>query len=137
MVPSLRGRPPVYRPVLAARRGELEALTRLDDASAALLAPILDVPADAPSIVDALNRLPDGLLPAVDVSALPDSADHDPARWGVPLVPVIGLADSDRRLARTARRPGPGRTTRWSGCGSARTGPDRTPRRLRRNGCGG
>ncbi|MCZ7473512.1 beta family protein [Micromonospora sp. WMMC273] len=99
MVPPLRGRPPAYRPVLAARRGELEALTRLDDASAALLAPILDVPADAPSIVDALNRLPDGLLPAVDVSALPDGADHDPARWGVPLVPVIGLADSDRRLA--------------------------------------
>ncbi|NED58111.1 hypothetical protein G3I24_45380, partial [Micromonospora aurantiaca] len=85
--------------MLAARRGELEALTRLDDTSTALLAPVLDVPADTPSIVDALRRLPAGLLPAVDVSALPDATEHDPVRWGVPLVPVIGLADSDRRLA--------------------------------------
>ncbi|MDH6471123.1 MULTISPECIES: hypothetical protein [unclassified Micromonospora] len=97
MVQSPRG--PVYRPVLAARRGELEALSHLDGASTPLLAPVLDVAADAPSIKDSLARLPDGLLPAVDVSALPDTPEHDPVRWGVPLAPVIGLTDSDRRLA--------------------------------------
>ncbi|MFI7425358.1 hypothetical protein ACIBPB_00075 [Micromonospora sp. NPDC049836] len=100
MVPAHGGRAaePVYRPVLAGRRGELEALAHLDDALAPLLAPVIDVHAVDACTVDLLGRLPAGLLPAVDVSALPDCPESEPARWGVPLVPVIGLADSDRRL---------------------------------------
>ncbi|MGC4819174.1 beta family protein [Micromonospora sp. DT63] len=101
MVPAERGRAaePVYRPILASRRrGELEALNHLDPALAPLLAPILEVSTVDRATRDALRRLPSGLLPAVDVAALPDSADTELARWGVPLMPVIGLAESDRRL---------------------------------------
>ncbi|WP_433285681.1 beta family protein [Micromonospora sp. CA-244673] len=100
MVPAHGGRAaePVYRPVLAGRRGELEALAHLDDTTAPLLAPVIDVHAVDPCTVDTLGRLPAGLLPAVDVSVLPESAGGELVRWGVPLVPVIGLADGDRRL---------------------------------------
>ncbi|WP_254910042.1 beta family protein [Micromonospora sp. NBS 11-29] len=89
---------PVYRPVLAGRRGELDALAHLDATAAGLIAPIVDVPREEVRPARALGRLPAGLVPAVDVSALPDAPEHDPVRWGVPLVPVIGLAESDRRL---------------------------------------
>ncbi|WP_433460457.1 beta family protein [Micromonospora sp. CA-248212] len=90
---------PVYRPILTSRRrGELEALTHLDLAAAPLVAPILVVNAVDRSTRDGLRRLPAGLLPAVDVTAQPDSVDTELARWGVPLMPVIGLAESERRL---------------------------------------
>ncbi|WP_405092664.1 beta family protein [Micromonospora sp. NBC_01392] len=117
---------PVYRPVLAGRRGEWEALTHLDDTAAALLAPIVDVPADEPGPVEALRRLPATLLPAVDVSALPDTPEHDPVRWGVPLMPVIGLAESDRRLGAhgAAARAGAGRAVVRLRIGPDRVGPD-------------
>lgn len=100
MVPAHRGRAaePVYRPILANRRGELEALGHLDDVVVPLLAPVLQVSALDRLTIDVLRRLPDGLLTAVDVSALPDAPETELARWGVPLVPVIGLADSNRRL---------------------------------------
>ncbi|MFG1650870.1 hypothetical protein ACGFIE_13130 [Micromonospora sp. NPDC049275] len=101
MVPAPGGRAaePVYRPILASRRrGELEALNHLDPAVAPLLAPILEISAVDRSTTDALRRLPVGLLPAVDVTALPDSPDTELAGWGVPLMPVIGLAEGDRRL---------------------------------------
>ncbi|MFI2712043.1 hypothetical protein ACH495_18155 [Micromonospora sp. NPDC018662] len=130
MVSAPGGRPPdpVYRPVLAGRRGELEALAHLDDTAAALLAPIVDVPADEPGTVEALRRLPASLLPAVDVSALPDAPEHDPVRWGVPLVPVIGLAESDRRLSAhgAAARAGAGRAVVRLRTGPDRAGPDAT-----------
>ncbi|MEU7927564.1 hypothetical protein [Micromonospora sp. NPDC049107] len=101
MVPAHGGRAvaPVYRPILTSRRrGELEALTHLDPAAAPLVAPILEVNAVDRSTRDGLRRLPAGLLPAVDVTAQPDSVDTELARWGVPLMPVIGLAESERRL---------------------------------------
>ncbi|CCH16309.1 beta family protein [Micromonospora lupini] len=101
MVPAHEGRAaePVYRPILATRRrGELEALNHLDPAVAPLLAPILEIGTVDRSTRDALRRLPVGLLPAVDVTGLPDSADTELARWDVPLMPVIGLAEGDRRL---------------------------------------
>ncbi|MEV4820588.1 hypothetical protein [Micromonospora sp. NPDC049274] len=101
MVPAPGGRAaePVYRPILASRRrGELEALNHLDPAVAPLLAPILEISAVDRSTIDALRRLPVGLLPAVDVTALPESPDTELAGWGVPLMPVIGLAEGDRRL---------------------------------------
>ncbi|MFE9691499.1 beta family protein [Micromonospora sp. NPDC005806] len=100
MVPALGGRAaePVYRPVLVGRRGELEALAHLDGATAPLLAPVIDVHTVDACTVDLLRRLPAGLLPAVDVSALAETPESEPARWGVPLVPVIGLAESNRRL---------------------------------------
>ncbi|GIJ80776.1 Beta protein [Micromonospora phaseoli] len=101
MVPAHSGRAeePVYRPVLAARRGELEALAHLDDALAPMLSPILQLSGTDPSIVDALARMPTRLVPAVDIGALPEPAGTELARWGVPLVPVIGLTDGERRLA--------------------------------------
>ncbi|MFC3504713.1 beta family protein [Micromonospora krabiensis] len=101
MVPAHGGRAtePVYRPVLACRRGELDALAHLDATAAPLIAPVLDVTVVDRSMVDSLARLPAELLPAVDVSALPATPETDPVRWGVPLVPVVGLAESDRRLA--------------------------------------
>ncbi|MFI7073651.1 beta family protein [Micromonospora sediminicola] len=130
MVPAPGGRrpDPVYRPVLAGRRGELEALAHLDDAAAALLAPVVDVPPDDPSTPEALGRLPAGLLPAVDASALPDAPEHDPVRWGVPLVPVIGLAESDRRLAAhgVAARAWARRAVVRLRTGPDRAGPDAT-----------
>ncbi|MCI4064562.1 beta family protein [Micromonospora sp. R77] len=100
MVPAHGGRAaePVYRPVLVGRRGELEALAHLDEMSAPLLAPVIDIRALDTGTVDLLGRLPSGLLPAVDVTALPDVPESELVRWGVPLVPVIGLAESDRRL---------------------------------------
>jgi hypothetical protein len=101
MVPAHGGRAvaPVYRPILASRRrGELEALTHLDPATAALVAPILEVSAVDRATRDGLRRLPVGLLPAIDVTAQPDSIDTELVRWGVPLMPVIGLAESERRL---------------------------------------
>ncbi|WP_192580070.1 hypothetical protein [Micromonospora sp. ALFpr18c] len=100
MVPAHESRAaePVYRPILAGRRGELEALNHLDPAAVPLLAPILEVGAAVRSTIDTLRRLPVGLLPAVDVTALADGPDTELVRWGVPLVPVLGLAESDRRL---------------------------------------
>lgn len=101
MVPAHGGRAvaPVYRPILASRRrGELEALNHLDPAAVPLVAPILEVAAADRSTRDALRRLPAGLLPAVDVAALPDSVDTELVRWGVPLMPVIGLTESELRL---------------------------------------
>ncbi|MET7877762.1 beta family protein [Micromonospora sp. DT68] len=98
MVPAHGGRAaqPVYRPILAShRRGELEALNHVDPAAAPLLAPILEISAADRSTMDVIRRLPGGLLPAVDVTDLPDT---ELVRWGVPLMPVIGLAESDRRL---------------------------------------
>ncbi|MDG4792913.1 hypothetical protein [Micromonospora sp. WMMD1082] len=97
--PGGRAEDPVYRPVLAARRGELEALGHLDDALAPMLSPILQLSELDSSIVATVARLPPGLVPAVDISALPEPAESALARWGVPLVPVIGLADGERRLA--------------------------------------
>ncbi|WP_243704989.1 beta family protein [Micromonospora sp. KC723] len=88
----------VYRPLLASRRGELEALAHLDNAAATLLAPVLMVSTVDSSLVDLLGRLPAGLVPAVDISTLPDAPETELVRWGVPVVPAIGLADSDRRL---------------------------------------
>ena len=98
MVPAHEGRAaePVYRPILAGRRGELEALAHLDGAAVPLLAPILDLCTVDPCTVDLIRRLPAGLLSAVDVSTLPDVPETELVRWGVPLVPVIRLAESDR-----------------------------------------
>ncbi|MEV6797728.1 beta family protein [Micromonospora rifamycinica] len=101
MVPAPRGRvaEPVYRPILTSRRGELEALVHLDSAAAPLVAPVLHVsPADS-GLPELLGRLPAGLVPAVDVCALPDGPGGELARWGVPVLPVIGLSCGDRRLA--------------------------------------
>ncbi|WP_229399544.1 beta family protein [Micromonospora okii] len=130
MVPAHGGRAaePVYHPVLACRRGELEALRHLDSAAAALLAPVLDVSTVDSPLVDALARLPAGLLPAVDVSALPDTADAELIRWGVPLVPVAGLAESDARLAAHGRaaRAYAGRLVVRLRAGHDRSGPDAT-----------
>ncbi|MFG1953039.1 beta family protein [Micromonospora sp. NPDC048830] len=128
MVPAHGGRvaEPVYRPVLASRRGELEALCHVDGATAPLLAPVLDVSIVNPSIPDGLARLPAGLVPAVDVTALPDGPEGELVRWGVPLVPVAGLADSDRRLAAhgLAARAYGGRMVVRLRPGRDRSGPD-------------
>ncbi|MFU8854240.1 beta family protein [Micromonospora sp. SL1-18] len=100
MVPAHGGRAaePVYRPVLNGRRGELEALVHLDKAAAPLLAPVIDVHAVESCTVDLLGRLPAGLLPSIDVTMLPDGPESELVRWGVPVMPVIGLAESNRRL---------------------------------------
>ncbi|WP_420117751.1 beta family protein [Micromonospora sp.] len=101
MVPAPGGRvaEPVYRPILTSRRGELEALGHLDSAHAPLVVPVLDVsPADT-GLPQVLRRLPAGLVPAVDVCALPDGPGGELARWGVPVQPVIGLTCGDGRLA--------------------------------------
>lgn len=129
MAPALGGRAaePVYRPVLAGRRGELEALAHLDPALAPLLAPVIDVHAVDACTLDLLGRLPPGLLPAVDVSALPDGPESEPARWGVPLVPVLGLADGDRRLvAHGVAARAHGRAVVRLRTGRDRAGPDAT-----------
>ncbi|MFY1574690.1 beta family protein [Verrucosispora sp. WMMD703] len=97
--PGGRAEEPVYRPVLAARRGELEALGHLDDALAPLLSPILQLSEVDKTVIGPLTRLPPGLLPAVDIGALPDTTASALACRGVPLVPVIGLTDGERRLA--------------------------------------
>ncbi|MFI6243907.1 hypothetical protein ACIBEF_28975 [Micromonospora sp. NPDC050795] len=93
-----RAAAPVYRPILANRRGELEALSHLDPAYVALIAPILEIGAIGRSTMDGIRRMPSGLLPAVDVSALPDTPEAELTRWGVPVVPVIGLSENDHRL---------------------------------------
>jgi hypothetical protein len=130
MVPAHGGRAaePVYRPILATRRGQLDALSHLDSAVAPLLAPVLDVSAVDECTVDILRRMPAGLLPAVDVSALPDSPATELARWGVPLVPVVGLAESDRRLAAhgVAARAHARRAVVRLRAGQDRSGPDAT-----------
>ncbi|MDZ5441468.1 hypothetical protein U2F26_01800 [Micromonospora sp. 4G57] len=130
MVPAHGGRAaePVYRPILAGRRGELEALAHLDDAAAPLLTPVLDVCVVDPSTVDILGRLPAGLLPSVDVSALPDAPESELVRWGVPLVPVVRLAESDRRLVAhgVAARAYAGRAVVRLRTGQDRAGPDAT-----------
>ncbi|MFG2056768.1 beta family protein [Micromonospora sp. NPDC048930] len=130
MVPAHGGRAaePVYRPVLVGRRGELEALAHLDEATAPLLAPVIDVHTLDACIVESLGRLPAGLLPAVDVSALPEAPQSEPARWGVPLVPVIGLAESNRRLVAhgVAARAYARRAVVRLRTGQARAGPDAT-----------
>ncbi|PWR07552.1 hypothetical protein DKT68_18760 [Micromonospora acroterricola] len=112
--------------MLASRRGELEALTHLDPAAVPLLAPVLEVGAVDRTTMDSLRRLPAGLLPAVDVTALPDSPDTELARWDVPLVPVVGLAESDRRLVAhgaAARGYARGALVRLR-AGQDRAGPD-------------
>ncbi|WDZ87103.1 beta family protein [Micromonospora cathayae] len=115
MVSVHRGRAaePVYRPILTVGRGDLAALRHLDGAAAALIVPVLTVPASRATAStsaipassgsgpgDLFRELPAGLVPAVDLAALPDSGTT--FRWwhqDVPLVPVIGLVDSDDRLA--------------------------------------
>ncbi|WP_200211240.1 beta family protein [Micromonospora coerulea] len=130
MVPAHGGRAaePVYRPILAGRRGELESLAHLDDVAARLLAPVLDVCVVDPCTVDLIGRLPAGLLPAVDVSALPDAPESELVRWGVPLVPVVGLAESDRRLVAhgVAARAYARRAVVRLRTGQDRAGPDAT-----------
>ncbi|MGK5738622.1 beta family protein [Micromonospora sp. URMC 103] len=130
MVPAHGGRAaePVYRPILATRRGELEALGHLDAAAVPLVTPILHVDTPERSTTDTLARLPAGLLPAVDVGALPDSPQTELVRWGVPLVPVVGLADSDRRLVAhgAAARAYSGRALIRLSAGRHRAGPDAT-----------
>ncbi|SBT55046.1 beta family protein [Micromonospora narathiwatensis] len=130
MVPAHDGRAaePVYQPVLVGRRGALEALAHLDDATAPLLAPVLDVHAFDPYTMDLLGRLPAGLLPAVDVSALPDGPESELVRWGVPLVPVIGLAEHHRRLVAhgAAARAYARRAVVRLRTGQDRAGPDAT-----------
>ncbi|SCL20602.1 Beta protein [Micromonospora rhizosphaerae] len=136
MVPAHGGRAaePVYRPILLSRRGELEALTHLDGATAPLLGPILYVPAVDPCIVDLLGRLPAGLVPAVDVSALPDTPEAELVRWGVPLVPVLGLAESNRRLVAhgVAARAYARRAVVRLRTGQDRAGPDATTTAMER-----
>ena len=128
MVPAHGGREaePVYRPILANRRGELEALSHLDPALAPLLAPVIEVSTVDSGTLDALDRLPAGVLPAVDVSALPDGPETELARWGVPLVPVIGLAESERRLVAhgAAARAHAQRALVRLRIGTDRAGPD-------------
>ncbi|MGW1057390.1 beta family protein [Micromonospora rubida] len=130
MVPAHWGRAaePIYRPVLTGRRGTLEALRHLDGAAAALLAPVLDVSTMDHSLPDSLARLPLGLLPAVDVTALPDGVGGELVRWGVPLVPVAGLAESDARLTAhgLAARAYAGRLVVRLRAGLDRAGPDAT-----------
>ncbi|WP_207784049.1 beta family protein [Micromonospora globispora] len=130
MVPAHGGRAaePVYRPILVGRRGELEALAHLDGAALPLLAPILDLCTVDRCIVDLVSRLPAGLLPAVDVSTLPDVPETELVRWGVPLVPVIGLAESDRRLVAhgVAARAYAGRAVVRLRTGLDRAGSDAT-----------
>ncbi|MGR6317605.1 hypothetical protein Q2K19_04900 [Micromonospora soli] len=130
MVPAHGGRAaePVYRPVLVGRRGELEALAHLDAAAVPLLAPVIDVHTVDACTVDLLGRLPAGLLPAVDVSALPEAPQGEPVRWGVPLVPVIGLAESSRRLVThgAAARAYAQRAVVRLRTGQDRAGPDAT-----------
>ena len=119
---------PVYRPVLAAGRGELEALGHLDGVHAPLVVPVLQLSTADPSTVDALGRLPAGLVPAVDVSALPDGVETELARWGVPLMPVICLTDGERRLAAhgIAARAYAGRAVVRLRIGQDPAGPDAT-----------
>nr|WP_308042516.1 hypothetical protein [Micromonospora sp. PLK6-60] len=119
---------PVYRPVLPGRRGELEALGHLDPAALPLLAPILVLSTMDGSVVDGLRRLPEGLLPAVDVSALPEETAAEVVRLGVPLVPVIGLADADRRMLAhgLAARAYARRAVVRLRTGQDRAGPDAT-----------
>ncbi|MFI9639375.1 beta family protein [Micromonospora sp. NPDC051925] len=130
MVPASGGRVagPVYRPILTSRRGELEALGHLDSAAAPLVAPVLDVsPADT-GLPELLGRLPAGLVPAVDVRALPDGPDGELARWGVPVLPVIGLTCGEGRLVAhgaACRAYGRGAVVRLQ-VGRDRAGPDAT-----------
>ncbi|OKI89215.1 beta family protein [Micromonospora sp. CB01531] len=130
MVPAHGGRAAaaVYRPVLNGRRGELEALAHLDEVTAPLLAPVIDIHAVEPYTVDLVGRLPAGLLPSVDVSALPDGPRSELVRWGVPLVPVIGLAESHRRLVAhgAAARAHVQRAVLRLRTGQDRAGPDAT-----------
>ncbi|MFC0005646.1 beta family protein [Micromonospora siamensis] len=130
MVPAHGGRTaePVYRPVLPGRRGELEALGHLDRATAALLAPIIELSTVDTSVVDALRRLPEGLLPAVDVSLLPEGVAGAVAGWGVPVVPVIGPDCGHRALlahGATARAYARRAVVRLR-TGQVRAGPDAT-----------
>lgn len=115
-----------YRPILAARRGELEALGHLDAALAPTIAPILQLSVVDRSTVDAIGRLPAGLVPAIDVGGGADLAEIEPARWGVPMLPVIGLADGDRRLAAhgATARAGTGRAVVRLRIAQDRAGPD-------------
>nr|WP_199714615.1 beta family protein [Micromonospora radicis] len=127
MMPA-RAAEPVYRPILAGQRGELDALGHLDGAHAPMIAPILQLSVMDRSIVEALGRLPPGLVPALDVSAVPDAAAAEPARWGVPLMPVICLADGERRLAAhgATARAHTGRAVVRLRVGQDRAGPDAT-----------
>ncbi|MEH0980939.1 beta family protein [Micromonospora sp. CPCC 205556] len=130
MVPAHGGRTaePVYRPILVARRGELEALGHVDSAAAGLLAPVLECSTVDACLLDLLGRLPAGMVPAVDVSALPDAPETELVRWGVPVVPVIGLAESDRRLVAhgvAAQAYARGAVVRLR-AGQDRAGPDAT-----------
>ncbi|MCM0675579.1 beta family protein [Micromonospora phytophila] len=130
MVPAHGGRAaePVYRPILASRRGELEALSHLDGAVTSLLAPVIQVSILDSFTLDVFGRLPEGLLPAVDVTALPDAPETELVRWDVPLVPVIGLAESDRRLVAhgAAARAHAHRSVVRLRVGQDRAGPDAT-----------
>ncbi|PZF92608.1 hypothetical protein C1I99_21565 [Micromonospora deserti] len=114
--------------MLASRRGELEALCHLDGIDTPLLAPVLQVSTSDSYTLDALGRLPEGLVPAVDVSALPDAPETELVRWGVPLVPVIGLVESDRRLVAhgAAARAHTRRAVIRLRLGQDRAGPDAT-----------
>ncbi|MFG2060381.1 hypothetical protein ACGFIK_03075 [Micromonospora sp. NPDC048871] len=100
-MPARAGRAtqPVYRPLLAATRGELEALSHLDGVHTPVVVPILRLSTTDLPLPDLLHRLPAGLVPAIDVSALPDGVETELVRWGVPLMPVICLTDGERRLA--------------------------------------
>ncbi len=124
----------VYRPILPARRGELEALGHLDAALAPTIAPILRLSDVDRLVLDAIGRMPPGLVPAVDTSDRPDLTDVDPARWGVPLMPVIGLADGDRRLAAhgVVARAYTGRAVVRLRLGQDRAGPDATTAAMER-----
>lgn len=106
----------VYRPILPARRGELLALQHLNPAHAPRILPILQLrptpkgPLHNPCdfFTHLRERAPYGLHVGVDLGDLPDveSAPRSPSydlaqvlgQRGVPMLPVIRLFDSARRL---------------------------------------
>ncbi|BCJ64240.1 beta family protein [Polymorphospora rubra] len=106
----------VYRPILRARRGELDALRHLDAGWIPSVTPILVAQStprgpvqDAYDFFKAVgDRLPRGLRIGVDLADLPDPDGglSYPARdvaeylagWGIPMLPVLRVTDSARRL---------------------------------------
>ncbi|ROP29920.1 beta family protein [Couchioplanes caeruleus] len=98
----------VYRPILRPRRGELAALHHLDAAAARRVTPIIEA-APSERLLPLVRQLPPrtGAI-AVDLGAVPDSADRHVsppldlaealAALGVAMLPVLRAYDSRRRL---------------------------------------
>ncbi|GAA5192450.1 hypothetical protein GCM10023322_52060 [Rugosimonospora acidiphila] len=141
-----------YVPILKARKGELQALSRLAPSLGSLVTPIFEVSPSPDGPLENARQFndkivdfaPPGTRIGVDVNYLDDTPEDSGCpvseiaghlfNFQIPMAPVIHLSDSDRRLEShgDAARMNDGAFVRLGGISATDPDPDRAERDLPR-----